>query len=176
MVQVFRRFGVRSWAMFGLLVTTLLAWAPLSQAQTVKIGALVAGQVVKVYVKPGQKVVEGQLLLEIDDERWQSKVMQRRAELKQLQLQLADAKVELDKQLDLFDRTVTAKRALDRAQLAYDVLEQKVNAATAKLHALQAWGKYFHVKAPFNASVGKIYAPQGATVYKENTPLIDLKR
>jgi RND family efflux transporter MFP subunit len=176
MVHMFCRFGDRSWAMSVLLAAAMLAWAPLSQAQTVTIGALVAGQVLKVYVKPGQKVVKGQLLLEIDDERWQAKVIQRQAELKQLQLQLADAKVELDKQLDLFDRTVTAKRALDRAQLAYDVLEQKVNAATAKLHAVQAWGKYYHVKAPFNASVGKIYAPQGTTVYKENTPLIELKR
>ena len=145
------------------------------EAATVKIGALVSGQVIKVYVKPGQKVVKGQKLLEIDDAAFQAEVAAADARLAQAELKLADAKVELDKQLDLFDRTVTAKRALDKAQLAYDLLQQQVKMLTAQLNAKKAWQKYYHLVAPRKGRVAKIYAPVGSTVYLENTPLLDLE-
>ena len=145
------------------------------EAATVKMGALVSGQVMKVYVHVGQKVVKGQKLLEIDDTAFQAEVDAADARLAEAELKLADAKVELDKQLDLFDRTVTAKRALDRAQLAYDVLQQQVKALTAQLNAKKAWQRYYHLVAPRAGKVIKIYASAGSTVYLENTPLLDLE-
>jgi len=157
----------------GLL---LLLISTVSYAETVKIGALVSGQVVKVYVKPNQKVSKGQKLLEIDSDAYVAKVAALQAKLAQEELKLADAKVELDKQLDLFDRTVTAKRKLDKAQLAYDLQSQKVKVATAQLQAQKAWQKYYHIAAPVRGRVVKVFAPVGTTVFRENTPLISLER
>lgn len=152
-----------------------LAGMPTAWAETVQIGSLVAGQVEKVMVMPGQNVKTGQLLMTIDDDRYQAKLKTARAEVKLWELKLADAQIELDQALDLFDRTVTAKRELDAAQLAYDVVKQQLVKAQGNLESYQAWSKYFIIKAPVSGKIAKINAPKGTTVYKENTPLIQIE-
>lgn len=159
-------------AVFGL--TLLLANT--AYAETIKIGALVTGQVIEVAVKEGQRVKKGQLLMRIDDERYQARLKQAKADAEQARLQFEDSKIELDQALDLYDRTVTAKRTLDAAQLAHDVAQQKLLKARAGIAFYQAWSKYYVIKAPVNATVDKIMAPLGTTVYKENNPLIQLTR
>ncbi|GAB6034399.1 efflux RND transporter periplasmic adaptor subunit [Galenea microaerophila] len=154
----------------------LLLFSLTSLAQTVQIGALVSGQVVKVYVKPQQVVDKGQKLLEIDSEAYHARLERLQAQLAQEELKLTDAKIELEKQKDLYDRTVTAKRKLEKTQLAYDLQKQKVKAASAAVKAHQAWQKYYHIVAPVNGRIIKIFAPQGSTVYRENTPLMSLER
>lgn len=161
------------------LVVSVLVWAGLSfsaYAQTIQIGALVAGQVTQVAVKPGQHVKKGQLLLKIDDTRYQAKLRSMTALFEMAKLKLADQKINLDQALDLYDRTVTATRERDAAQLAYNLANQTYLKAKADLEYYQAWARYFVVKAPVNARVKKINAPTGTTVYKENTPLIQLER
>lgn len=161
----------------GCLVTgsLFLGGMQTAWAEIVQIGSLVTGQVEKVAVKPGQSVTAGQLLMTIDDDRYQAKLKSARAEVKLWQLKLADAQIELDQALDLYDRTVTAKRELDAAQLAYDVVKQELVKAKANLESYQAWSKYFVIKAPVAGKVAKINAPKGTTVYKENTPLIQIE-
>lgn len=156
-----------------LLVTSLFAHN--SWAQTIHIGALVTGQVIDVAVKKGQAVKPGQILMKIDDRRYQARLKKAKAELKIRELKLADAKIELEQALDLFDRTVSAKRELDAAQLAHDIAEQKQIQAQAELEKLQSWQAYFVITAPVSARVKAILAPKGTTVYKENTPLIQLE-
>jgi len=157
---------------FGVLFS--LFWAFNVQAQTVQIGALVAGQIVKVFVKPGQKVKKGQALMTIDDRGYQAKLRGLQAVAEAKHLALMDAKINLDQALDLYDRTVSAKRSLDAVQLAYNLAKQADIKAQADVAALQAWRPYFHIKAPVSGQVGKIQAPEGTTVYKENTPLIEI--
>ncbi|MBF6058264.1 efflux RND transporter periplasmic adaptor subunit [Thiomicrorhabdus heinhorstiae] len=160
------------YACVGMLAYGLGSSAAL--AQTVQIGSLVAGQVSKVYVKVGQNVKKGQSLLNIDSARYQAKNNMLQAQLRLAEARLKDAQVELSQAQDLFDRTVTAKRSLDAAQLAYDVAQATKESAVAELAMHQAWKKYVYVTAPVNAKVVKIHAPVGTTVYKENTPLIEL--
>lgn len=144
-------------------------------AKTIQIGALVAGQVENVYVKTGQQVKPGQLLIKIDDTRYQAKLKALQTSVEMTRLKLADAKIELDQALDLYDRTVSAKRELDAAQLAYDVAQQLHLKAQAELEMSQAWSKYYVIKAPVAGKVKAIDAPKGATVYKENTPIIQIE-
>ncbi|MDX1795542.1 MAG: efflux RND transporter periplasmic adaptor subunit [Hydrogenovibrio sp.] len=152
-----------------------LGAASVASAQTVKIGSLVAGQVTEVAVKAGQTVKAGQLLMKIDDARFQAKLKSAAAKVEMARLKLADAKIELDQALDLFDRTVSAKRELDAAQLAHDLAQQSYDMAKADLAYYQAWARYYVIKAPVSGRVRMIDAPKGTTVYKENTPLIQLE-
>jgi multidrug resistance efflux pump len=64
---------------------------------------------------------------------------------------------------------------LDAAQLAYDVVKQQLVKAQGNLESYQAWSKYFVIKAPVSGKIAKINAPKGTTVYKENTPLIQIE-
>lgn len=161
------------WSVSGSVV--LMALMSPVFAKTVQIGALVAGQVEKVYVKTGQQVKSGQLLIKIDDTRYQAKLKALQASVEMTRLKLADAKIELDQALDLYDRTVSAKRELDAAQLAYDVAQQLHLKAQAELEMGQAWLKYYVIKAPVAGQIKTINAPKGATVYKENTPIIQIE-
>lgn len=144
-------------------------------AGVVQIGALVTGQVTQVAVKEGQSVTAGQLLIKIDDERFQANLKAAKATTEMARLNFEDAKIDLAQELDLFDRTVTAKRELDLAQLKHDVAQQTYKKAQAEQSSLQAWAKYYVVKAPVSGKVKSIQAPQGTTVFHENTPLIQLE-
>ncbi|MGC9386518.1 MAG: efflux RND transporter periplasmic adaptor subunit [Hydrogenovibrio sp.] len=163
-------------AVGGLLIGSLfLSGLQSAAADVVKIGSLVVGQVETVLVKSGDAVKAGQLLMTIDDARFQAKLKSAKAQVGFWELKLADAKIELDQALDLFDRTVTAKRELDAAQLAYDTSQQQLIRAKGELEYTQAWAKYFKIKAPVSGKIAKIDAPKGTTVYKENTPLIQIE-
>ncbi len=158
-----------------LLAGSLTLLAGLSHAQSVMIGALVSGQVTQVHVEVGQAVKAGTLLLEIDAQRHQAKLTYLKAQQTLQQTHYSDAKVELEQALDLFDRTVTSKRTLDAAQLLHDSALAKLNSAKAALQMEQAWSKYYRIKAPIDGKVLKIHAPQGSTVFNENSPLIELQ-
>ncbi len=153
----------------GLFSTSLFA-------ETIKIGALVAGQVSKVYVEEGQTVKKGDRLLNLDASRFQAKLNSLQAEQTLQKAKLADAQIELDQALDLYDRTVTSKRTRDAAQLAYDVASATYQQAKAEVALHQAWSKYIYITAPVGGKITKIHAPMGTTVYKENSPLIELER
>lgn len=153
----------------GLFSSTLYA-------DTIKIGALVAGQVSKVYIEEGQTVKKGDRLLNLDANRFQAKLNSLQAQQTLQKAKLADAQIELDQALDLYDRTVTSKRTRDAAQLAYDVANATYQQAQAEVALHQAWSKYIYITAPVSGKVSKIHAPMGTTVYKENSLLIELEK
>lgn len=159
-----------------VLGTIFLSVHSFALAQTIQIGALVSGQITQVKVKPGQKVRAGQLLMVIDSSRIQAKLKAAEAQAAAKKFVLDDARVELDQALDLFDRTVTSKRVLDGAQLAFDIAKQAHLKAKADVEYLQAWFKYYRITAPVSAKVKSIQAPKGSTVFKENTPLLTLEK
>lgn len=162
-------FILKSFAV-SLVALALPAWS-----QVIQIGSLVSGQVVEVAVKNGQTVAVGQLLMRIDDARYQAKLKSAQADAELSRLTLEDAKIELAQALDLFDRTVSAKRELDAAQLKHDVAVQALKKAQAELQAMQAWARYYVIKSPVAAKVKAIQAPLGSTVFNENSPLIQLE-
>jgi len=166
---------LNSWMMRLVLASGLSLFSSLIYADKVSIGALVAGQITKVYVEEGQTVKAGSLLMEIDAQAHNATLKLLQAEVDIQQAQFKDAKLELDQALDLFDRTVTSKRTLDAAQLQHDIALSSLNKAKAQLQIEQAWSKYYRIKSPIDATVEKIHTPLGSTVFKENSPLIDLQ-
>lgn len=157
-----------------LLLPLLVFSISTVHAGSITIGSLVAGQVEKVFVKTGQKVKKGQKLLEIDDRKWQAELKMATAKMRLSELAMQDARLELDQALDLFDRTVTSKRTLDAAQLAFDQAQQRFYAAEGKVEMVKSRQKYFHIVAPRKGKVKRIMKLTGSTVYKENTPMIEL--
>jgi len=162
--------------MQGSAVVLLLSATAMSvQAQEILIGALTSGQVSKLHVQEGQSVKKGQSLLTLDAERYQAKKASLEAQLKVSELRLADATIERDQALDLFDRTVTSRRALDAAKLSFDVAQAQVEKDRAALALHKAMAKYVFVKAPRAGTIQKLHVLEGSTVFEENSPLIELK-
>lgn len=153
----------------------LILVSPFAMSGTLTIGALVSGQIDAFYVKTGQSVSKGQKLLKIDDDQWQAKLQQATAKMKMAELEMKDARLELDQALDLFDRTVTSKRTLDAAQLNFDKAEQHFLMTQASVDQVKSQQKYYHIVAPRKGTVKRILKSMGSTVYKENTPMIEIE-
>ncbi|HEY9018409.1 efflux RND transporter periplasmic adaptor subunit [Thiomicrospira sp.] len=157
-----------------LLVLATSSLAMSVHAAEVKVGALVSGQVTQVMVKTGQKVKAGQLVLKIDDRRYQAKLKVLKAEVAYRETALADMQIEFDQTQDLYDRTVIARRPYERAKTDFELAQSALNKAQAELEMHQAWSDYFQVKAPVAGEVKSIVT-QGTTVFKENDALFSLE-
>lgn len=156
-------------------ITALSVMSSAVYAQNIVIGALVSGQVSQVYVSEGETVKAGQKLVNLDAQRYQAKLSMLKAQVALQEARFADAKIDLDMELDLFDRTVTSRRTLDAAKLSFKVVESELATAKAALDAHRAWQKYVYIKAPVDGKVVKIHAPKGATVFKENQPILEME-
>lgn len=157
-----------------LLVLAASSIAISSQAAEVKVGALVTGQVTQVMVKTGQKVNAGDLVLKIDDRRYQARLKALKAEVAYRETALADMQIEFDQTQDLYDRTVIARRPYERAKTDFELAQSALNKAQAELEMHQAWSDYFEVKAPVSGEV-KTVVTKGSTVFKENDALFSLE-
>lgn len=116
----------------GLFAVSLMMAFNLSAAE-IKIGSLVSGQVAKLEVKEGQQVRAGQLIMTIDDRRYQAKLGVLEADLAYRQAALDDAKIEYEQVEDLYDRTVIARRPFERAKLDLELAQQAFAKAQAEL-------------------------------------------
>jgi RND family efflux transporter MFP subunit len=159
--------------MTRLSVMTLVLISQLAGAAT--IGALVDGQVMAIAVKEGDKVSKGQLLLEVDARAQQGRIAQLKSKLRLAELELKDAKLDFEAEKALFDQSATAKRRYDAAVLVndralakVDVLRNELSEATAKLD-------YYLIKAPFDATISKLWIQNGDTVFHENQKLLELE-
>lgn len=155
-----------------VLASSLIALS--SQAAEVKVGALVTGQVTQVMVKTGQQVKAGDLVLKIDDRRYQAKLKALQAEVAYREIALADMKIEFDQAQDLYDRTVIARRPYERAKTDFELAQNALAKAQAELEMHQAWLDYYEVKAPVAGAV-KMVVTKGSTVFKENDALFSLE-
>lgn len=144
-------------------------------ADEVKVGALVTGQITQLKVKTGQQVKAGELVLKIDDRRYQAKLKALTAEVNYRKAALEDTKIEYEQTLDMYDRTVIARRPLERAKRDLELAEQALIKAQGELEMHQAWLDYYYVKAPVSGMIKSLSVTQGSTVFKENEPLFSLE-
>jgi RND family efflux transporter MFP subunit len=147
----------------------------MSTASAANIGALVDGQVSHVDVKEGDKVVKGQLLLEVDARVLQAQITQIKARLKMAELELKDAKIDFNAEKALFDQSATAKRRFDAAVLVNERATAKLDVLRAELVEAQTKLDYHLIKAPYDATITKLWVQAGDTVFHENQKMIELE-
>lgn len=126
-----------------------------------KISSPVSGVVKQVYVKTQQIVKYDELLLEFDSTLVDSDIKQAKA-LKTLAIvSLSEAKKELQRAKELYERTVLSDHDLQKAGISYNEKLVQLSSADKQLtHAL--WNKkYSSVRAPFDAKIIKVFAYQG---------------
>lgn len=156
-----------------LIAASLLAFN--LHADEVKVGALVTGQITQLKVKTGQQVKAGELILKIDDRHYQARLKALKADIAYRKAALADVQIEFDQTQDMYDRTVIARRPLERAQRDLDMAQQALIKAEGELEMHQAWLDYYHVKAPVNGVIKSLSVTQGSTVFEENEALFILE-
>lgn len=137
-----------SWPAFAVELPAVLQWS-----QRVELSPLVSGRVSQIAVEPGQSVRRGQLLLRVDAGAQQAAVQESAANVRSLQEQAAEAKRDLARTQELYDRSVISTTELDQAKLRAARANADVAAAHARVAQGQSQVRDSVVTAPFDAIV-----------------------
>ena len=136
--------------------------ATLHWERRVELGMLVSGVVQDVYVGAGQHVLAGQALVMLDPRDFEARLAGASARLAGIVPALEEARQELERAEDLFDRTLLAEHDLETARIAVAALDAQ--RARADAHRARAALRLERgtLRAPFpgivvagNAEVGQ---------------------
>jgi multidrug efflux system membrane fusion protein len=136
---------------------------------TANIKSRVDGQIMKVNVREGQNVTEGELLIEIDARPYQVQLEQMQAQLFRDQAQLRDAKLNLDRYTALIPSGSIAQQQVDTQKALADQLEGTVRTDQAQIDNAKLQIVYCHITAPFNGRVGLRQVDPGNIVHASDT-------
>ena len=123
--------------------------------QTV-IAAQVAGAVVQLDAKVGDRVKAGQLLLRID-----ARAADQNAAASDAQVQAARASLDLaskdfERQKQLFQKSYISQAALERAESAFKSMQAQATAQLAQAGAARTQSGFYVVRAPFAGVVAEV--------------------
>ncbi len=135
----------------GVYVEALGAVTPV---YTVNVTSRVQGQVMNVYYKEGQMVRKGQPLLEIDPRPFQAALTQVEGQLEHDQALLAEARIDLDRYQQAFNRNAIAKQQLDDQTQLVKQDEGTVKNDQGQVANAQVNLAYTHITSPIDGRVG----------------------
>jgi len=138
--------------------------AVLQWSQRVELSTPVSGVVKTVDVKVGERVAKGRVLLSLDDTVYQARVVESKAEILRLKAEADEDKRELERVLELHDRTVVATTELDQAKLRVTRSKSRLSEAKARLTLNQKFLDDASIRAPFDAIVILRNAEPGQSV------------
>jgi multidrug efflux system membrane fusion protein len=142
---------------------------------TANIKSRVDGQIMKVNVREGQTVNQGELLIEIDSRPFQVQLEQAQAQLSRDQAQLSDAKLNLDRYTALIPSGSIAQQQVDTQNSLVHQLEGTVNNDKALIDTAKLQITYSRITAPFNGRVGLRQVDTGNIVHaSDTTPMLIL--
>jgi multidrug efflux system membrane fusion protein len=111
------------------------------------------GEVLQVSARPGEQVKKGALLVQLDDEARRAQLLAARAEVAHQRLLLGEAKSELQRSEELYERTLLSDHDLDLARIALAAAESSYQRANSELVAAQRAVSQSRLVAPFEAMV-----------------------
>lgn len=137
---------------------------PLAPARRVDLSAQASGEVEEVAVRPGDAVAQGQVLVQLDEERLRLELDLARANAESTLTQLGTAQAQLDRARSLVERGVAAETTLEdlennAASLRASLAAQEDQVAAAELSLRNA-----AVTAPFDGVVASRAVDPGAVV------------
>lgn len=136
-------------------------------ARRVELSTPVSGVVERIPVEAGQRVEEGMGLLYLDQRRPKAEVNKAEAEAARLKRVLDEARRELERAQELYDRTLLSDHDLEVARIEQATAQARYAAARAALVEARLALEYSVIRAPFPAVVLSVDAEKGQTVVSE---------
>lgn len=126
-----------------------------------RLSTQVAGAIVALQVKAGDRVKAGQELLRIDARAAQQGVAASASQVEAAQAQLKVAASELARQRQLHQKQYISQAALERSQAQWEAAQAQVNALQAQTRVAQAQSGFFLLKAPYAGIVSEVAVTLG---------------
>lgn len=138
--------------------------ATLQWSQRVELSTPVSGVVKAVNVEVGDLVKKGQVLLSLDSTTYQASVAETQSEITRLDAEAEEAKRDLDRVQELYERTIVSTTDLDQAKLRRVKSLSMLAEARARLRQDQKALEETSLRAPFDAVVILRQAEPGLSV------------
>jgi len=141
--------------------------AELSWSGRVAMSPLVKGYISEVNVHPGDKVKKGDVLMRLFPDAFQANIDHFNALLKSNKSILDEAKRELDRSEELYERTLLSDHDLQTDKNAYVLAKANHVSTLALLKQARIELEYGINRAPFNAIVLQRHAEVGQSVFPD---------
>ena len=138
--------------------------ATLQWSQRVELSTPVSGVVKAVNVEVGDLVKKGQVLLSLDSTTYRASVAEIESEITRLDAEAEEAKRDLDRVQELYERTIVSTTDLDQAKLRRIKSLSMLAEARARLRQDQKALEETSLRAPFDAVVILRQAEPGLSV------------
>jgi RND family efflux transporter MFP subunit len=125
------------------------------------LAAQIAGRIVALPVKAGDRVTAGQLLVQIDARTATQAVAASQSQVREAKANLANAKARYERSKQLVAQKFISQAALDQAQADYLAAEAQVAAASANASASAASQTFTSIVAPYDGIVAATDAQIG---------------
>ncbi|MGB7934032.1 MAG: efflux RND transporter periplasmic adaptor subunit [Gammaproteobacteria bacterium] len=151
----------------------VLAWT-----QRVVLSTPVSGVVIAVPAVAGERVREGQVLVQLDKRPFESALRKAEAQAHKYRLNREEAERELQRTRELYERTVISVHDLQVGEIAFANAEADYASARAQLETARLQLEYAIVQAPFAGLVLEVAVAPGETVVntQQATPMVTLAR
>nr|WP_257031053.1 efflux RND transporter periplasmic adaptor subunit [Edaphobacter lichenicola] len=116
----------------------------------------VDGNLVKIFVKSGQAVKAGQVLMRVDPLKQMAAVQSQQGTQAQKKALYDYNKIEVERQRKLFEAGVVSRDAYDQANQAYENSKADFESNQALTDTQKQQLAYYDIRAPFNGIVGDI--------------------
>jgi RND family efflux transporter, MFP subunit len=136
----------------------------LKSRHSANINPQVEGQIVRIFVKSGDRVKAGQPLLQIDPLKQEATVSSQEASRAAQEATVALAKISFERSKRLFEAGVISKAEFDSAQSNYDASVAQLKALEEQVRTQRAELKYYSVSAPMDGMIGDIPVRMGDRV------------
>ena len=150
--------------------------AELAWSQRVVLSTPVSGLVTAVPATAGERVSAGQVLVQLDTRPFASALREAEAQAHKHQLNRDEAKRELERTRELYERTVISVHDLQVQEIATASAEADYASALAVLEAARLHLEYATVQAPFAGLVLEVAVATGETIIntQQATPMVIL--
>lgn len=125
------------------------------------VSTQVAGAVVALYVKAGDRVKAGQALMRVDARAADQNAMGASAQVEAAQANWVLASKELDRQKQLLQKQYISQAAFDRSQAQVEAAKAQLKALQAQNQAAQAQSGFYAVNAPYAGVVSDVQVTLG---------------
>lgn len=151
---------------------------PNERVQT--LTAPVSGFIKTWHVKEGQRLLRGELIAELSDndanllERYERERNASRANLESAELMRDTAKINLERQLRLFNQGLSARKEYEKAKIEFSKLEMEVAKALVNLTKSETQlsrQSSQQIRAPRNGVVIRVLPGERGQLIKEGTPI-----